>query len=95
MPSLDQIIVWAIVGLLGGSLAGVIMTWKKRGWGWSRNLAVGLAGALVGGFFFRIFGLWPQLDLIAISLRDIVSAVLGSFAVLAALWFWSTYRAPG
>jgi hypothetical protein len=41
---------------------------------------------------FRIFGIWPGLDRIAISLRDVVAAVLGSLIVLAALWLWRKFR---
>jgi uncharacterized membrane protein YeaQ/YmgE (transglycosylase-associated protein family) len=59
MPSLDQIVVWIVVGLLGGSLAGLIITWDRKGLGLLRNLAVGLAGALIGGFIFRMLGLLP------------------------------------
>jgi uncharacterized membrane protein YeaQ/YmgE (transglycosylase-associated protein family) len=59
-----------------------------------RNLVVGLAGALVGGFIFRLFGLLPDLDKIAISLRgDVVAALIGSMFVLAALWIWQKFRA--
>lgn len=89
MPSLDQIIVWIIVGLLGGSLAGLIIKGKRQGFGVLRNLAVGLVGAFVGGFLFWALGLWPALDRIAISLRDVVSAVIGSLIVLALLWIWN------
>ena len=53
-----------------------------------RNLAVGLAGALVGGLIFRAFGLLPSLDQVSISLRDVVAAVVGSLIVLLAVWFW-------
>jgi uncharacterized membrane protein YeaQ/YmgE (transglycosylase-associated protein family) len=53
-----------------------------------RNLAVGLAGALVGGLIFRAFGLLPALDQVSISLRDVVAAVVGSLIVLFAVWFW-------
>src|SRR5262245_37787594 len=59
MPSIDQLIVWIIVGLLGGSLAGLLTTWERRGFGLFRNLAVGLAGALIGGLLFRMLGLFP------------------------------------
>jgi hypothetical protein len=38
-------------------------------------------------------GLWPGLARIAISLRDIVAAVVGSLIVLAAMWGWRRYRA--
>ena len=88
MPSVDQLIVWVVVGLLGGSLAGLLITWDREGFGFLRNLGVGLAGALVGGLLFRLFGILPSLDKIAISLRDIVAAVIGSLIVLAALWLW-------
>ena len=92
MPSVDQFIVWIVVGLLGGGLAGALMTWERRGFGLFRNLALGLAGALIGGLLFRIFGIWPGLDKIAISLRDVVAAFFGSLVVLAALWIWQKFR---
>ncbi len=92
MPSLDQLIVWIVTGLIGGGLAGAVMTWERGGFGLFRNLAVGLVGALIGGLFFRLFGIWPALDKIAISLRDIVAAVAGSLLLLAALWLWRKFR---
>lgn len=88
MPSLDQLIVWIVVGLIGGGLAGLLITWDREGFGLIRNLGLGLAGAVVGGLIFRIFGLLPGLDKIAISLRDIVAAVVGSLIVLLVLWIW-------
>lgn len=93
MPSLYQLIVWIVVGLLGGSLAGLLITWEREGFGFLRNLGVGLAGALVGGFLFRAFGIFPDLDRIAISLRDVVAALVGSLLVLAALWLWRRSKA--
>ena len=69
MPSLDQIVVWIVVGLLGGSLAGLIITWDRKGFGLLRNLAVGLVGALVGGFIFRMLGLTAR----ARQIRDLVA----------------------
>jgi uncharacterized membrane protein YeaQ/YmgE (transglycosylase-associated protein family) len=92
MPSIDQVIVWVIIGLLGGSLAGLIASRQLHGFGFLRNLGLGLVGALVGGFLFRIFELWPELSLVAISLRDVVSAVAGSLIILAALWIWQRWR---
>jgi len=91
MFSIDQVIVWIVVGLIGGALAGALMTWERGGYGLWRNLALGLAGAVIGGLLFRAFGIWPGLDKIAISLRDIVSAVVGSLLVLAALWAWRKF----
>jgi uncharacterized membrane protein YeaQ/YmgE (transglycosylase-associated protein family) len=88
MPSIDQFIVWVVVGLLGGSFAALVTTRDRKGYGLLRNLGVGLVGALVGGFLFRVLGLLPGLDRVAISLRDVVAAVVGSLIVLAALWLW-------
>jgi uncharacterized membrane protein YeaQ/YmgE (transglycosylase-associated protein family) len=92
MPSIDQLIVWVVVGLLGGGLAGALMTWERGGFGLFRNLVLGLAGALIGGLLFRVFRIWPGLDKIAISLRDVVAAFVGSLVVLAALWVWQKFR---
>ncbi len=92
MPSVAQILVWLIVGLLGGSLAGFAIKWDRKGFGVVRNLAVGLIGALVGGFLFWLFGLLPGLGNVAISLRDVVAAFVGSLIVLTVLWFWQRSR---
>jgi uncharacterized membrane protein YeaQ/YmgE (transglycosylase-associated protein family) len=91
MPTVSQFIVWIIVGLLGGALAGYAITWRKAGFGVWRNAALGLVGALVGGFLFRMLGLFPNLDRISISLRDVVAAFVGSLIVLAALWAYDKY----
>ena len=91
MPTLTQLIVWIIVGLLGGSLAGFIITWHRQGFGLWRNIGLGLIGALVGGFLFRIFNLLPGLANISISLRDIVSAFIGSLIVIVAIWLWQRF----
>jgi uncharacterized membrane protein YeaQ/YmgE (transglycosylase-associated protein family) len=92
MLTLDQIIVWAIVGLIGGSLAGLIVRRERKGFGILRNFSLGLAGALVGGFLFRLFRLLPELDTVMISLRDVVAALVGSLLVLAALWLWHRWH---
>lgn len=92
MPSLSQIVVWIAVGLIGGSLAGLIVRRERSGFGLPANLGLGLAGAFVGGLLFRLFGLWPSLDRVAISLRDVVAALIGSLIVLAGLWLWKRYQ---
>ena len=94
MPSIDQLIVWIIVGLLGGSIAGLLVKRDRKGFGAARNLGIGLIGAVIGGFLFRLFGLFPGLDKVAISLRDVVAAVVGSLLVLAALWLWQRWKGP-
>ena len=91
MQTLDHLIVWIIIGLLGGSLAGLAIRWDRRGFGLLRNLAIGLVGAIIGGLLFRWFQIFPALDSIAISLRDVVSAFVGSLVVLIALWGWNRF----
>jgi uncharacterized membrane protein YeaQ/YmgE (transglycosylase-associated protein family) len=94
MLSLDRIVVWIIVGLIGGSLAGLIIKRERKGFGLLRNLGLGLAGALVGGLLFRLLRLLPELDRVTISLRDVVAAVVGSLIVLAGLWLWHRWHRP-
>ena len=88
MPSLAQFITWIVMGLLGGSLAGLMVTRERKGFGLARNMGLGLAGAIVGGLLFRLLGLLPGLDQISISLRDVVAAFVGSLIVLAAIGLW-------
>ena len=38
MPSLAQFITWIVMGLLGGSLAGLIITRERKGFGLARNM---------------------------------------------------------
>lgn len=84
--SWGQVLVWILVGLLGGSLAGLLAKGEKRGFGIWNNLALGLAGALIGGLLFRMLGLLPGLESVTVSLRDVVSAFVGSLLVLVGLW---------
>jgi uncharacterized membrane protein YeaQ/YmgE (transglycosylase-associated protein family) len=74
--SLPQLIVWVIVGLAGGTLAGVIVKRQPRGFGFFTNLALGLAGAVIGGVLFQLLGLFPNLDKISVSMRDVVAALV-------------------
>lgn len=92
MPTFAQVIVWVIIGLIGGSLAGLLVTRRRKGFGLLRNLAMGLIGAVVGGVLFRIFDLFPRLDGVEVSLRDIVAAFVGSLLILLVLWVWEKFR---
>src|SRR4029453_9243276 len=91
MPSVAQMIVWIVVGLIGGGLASRLITWDREGFGTFRNLGLGLVGALIGGLLFRWLDLLPALDKVSVSLRDVVAAVAGSLLVLAAIWLFRRY----
>ena len=92
MPSLAQFTVWIVMGLVGGSLAGLVITRERKGFGLVQNMGLGLAGAIVGGLLFRLLGLLNGLDAISISLRDVVAAFVGSLIVLAAICSGSVLR---
>jgi uncharacterized membrane protein YeaQ/YmgE (transglycosylase-associated protein family) len=92
VPSVSQLVVWIVVGLIGGGLASRLITWDREGFGNFRNLGLGLVGALLGGWLFRLFNLLPGLDKVSVSLRDIVAAVAGSLIILAAIWLVRRYR---
>lgn len=89
MPiTLAQIVVWLIIGLIGGTLVGILVKRERTGFGFWTNLGIGLIGALVGGALFRIFDLLPALEQVAISARDVASAVIGSLLFLLGWWIW-------
>lgn len=84
--TIGQFLVWIVIGAISGTLAGVAVTRSKQGFGLPGNLLLGMFGAVIGGFLFRLIGILPDLDALSVSVRDIVSAVVGSLIVLGALW---------
>jgi uncharacterized membrane protein YeaQ/YmgE (transglycosylase-associated protein family) len=76
--SVGEIIVWLIIGALAGTLAGRLITFTKRGFGLWVNTGVGMLGALVGGFLFRLFHIDLGLGEIKITFEDLISAFAGS-----------------
>lgn len=89
-----NVLTWLIVGLAGGSLAALALTARARGFGLVRNLMLGVIGALVGGGAFAMFNLFPNLDKVAISARDLLAAVLGSLVVYCLHWIWQKLHPP-
>ena len=92
MFTLAHILTWLAVGLIGGTLAGRLVMRQKTGFGMASNIALGCAGAMVGGVIFGLFGILPALDNISISLRDIVAAFAGSIILLVLLWAWNRWK---
>jgi uncharacterized membrane protein YeaQ/YmgE (transglycosylase-associated protein family) len=88
-----QFLTWLAVGLVGGTLAGRLATRQKAGFGLMSNIALGCAGAMVGGILFGLLGILPSLDKISISLRDLLAAFVGSIILLTALWAWNRKKA--
>jgi uncharacterized membrane protein YeaQ/YmgE (transglycosylase-associated protein family) len=72
----ESIIVLLIVGLVAGWLAGLI--WKGGGFGLLWNLIIGVAGAFLGVWLFRVLSIS-----IAGIIGLIVAAVVGALILLA------------
>ena len=85
--NIGDVAVWIVVGMLAGTLTGLIVKRRKRGFGHMANLGLGLVGALIGGYLFDLFGIAPGLDNISISLRDIVAALAGALLFLVLLHY--------
>ena len=76
--SIGEIIVWLIIGALPGTLAGRLITFTKRGFGFWINTGVGMLGAVVGGLLFRVFDIDLGFGEIKITFEDLISAFAGS-----------------
>jgi uncharacterized membrane protein YeaQ/YmgE (transglycosylase-associated protein family) len=85
--SIDQVAAWLIVGALAGSLAGILVTGKKEGFGRVLNIAVGLAGALIGGLLFKLLRInLGILGAVTISAEEVIEGFLGALVLLGVIW---------
>ena len=74
------VVSWVVFGLLAGALAKWVMPGKDGG-GLVRTTALGVAGALVGGFIASFLGFGGEIT--GFDLRSFAVAVGGSLVVLA------------
>lgn len=77
-----QIIIWIIVGGLSGSLAAMLVTRSREGFGLVTNLLVGLIGAVVGGYLFEVLEIDLNLGEIQVTAEDLVAAFIGSLLLI-------------
>jgi uncharacterized membrane protein YeaQ/YmgE (transglycosylase-associated protein family) len=71
------ILSWIILGLIAGFIGSKIV--DKQGQGFWLNMALGIIGALVGGFLFSFFGAGGVTGL---NLWSMIVAIVGSIVVL-------------
>jgi uncharacterized membrane protein YeaQ/YmgE (transglycosylase-associated protein family) len=71
------IISWIILGLIAGFIGSKIV--DKRGQGFWLNMALGIVGALIGGFLFSLLGAGGVTGL---NLYSLIVAIIGSIVVL-------------
>ena len=68
---------WIILGLIAGFIGSKIV--QGQGQGFWLNIALGIVGALVGGFLFDLLGGSPVTGL---NIYSMIVAVVGSVVVL-------------
>lgn len=68
---------WIILGLIAGFIGSKIV--DRRGQGFWLNIALGVVGALVGGFLFDLFG---ASGVTGLNIYSMIVAVVGSVVVL-------------
>ncbi len=89
----SEIAVWVVIGLLAGSLAGMVVHRRRDGFGGIvTNLMFGLIGAVVGGLIFDAFDVALGLPRITIDLNKVAAAVVGAVVVVVAAGFLEGQR---
>ncbi len=73
------ILAWIILGLIAGFIGSKLV--NKTGEGLIMDIVLGVAGAVVGGFIFSLFGAGGVTGL---NLYSLVVAVIGAVVVLMA-----------
>jgi uncharacterized membrane protein YeaQ/YmgE (transglycosylase-associated protein family) len=71
------IISWIILGLIAGFIGSKLV--DRQGQGFWLDIALGIVGALVGGYLFDLFG---ASGVTGLNLYSMLVAILGSVVVL-------------
>ena len=88
----SELVALGIIGLLAGSLAGLLVKRKREGFGWITNLIFGLLGAFVGGIIFDRLNINLGLEKITIELNQIAAAFVGALLVIIVASFVESQR---
>lgn len=67
-------IVWILVGLIAGWLAGKVM--KGGGYGVIVDIVLGILGGYLGGWLFGMLGIWPGGGMIGAIIVAFIGAVI-------------------
>jgi uncharacterized membrane protein YeaQ/YmgE (transglycosylase-associated protein family) len=71
------ILAWIILGLIAGFIGSKIV--NKSGEGFLLDIALGIVGAVVGGFIFSAFG---ASGVTGLNIYSLIVAVIGAIVVL-------------
>ena len=80
-----SIISWIILGLIAGFIGSKIV--NREGQGFWLDIALGIIGALVGGYLFAFFG---ATGVTGLNIWSIIVAIVGSVVVL---WVYNALMA--
>jgi len=67
-------IIWIVVGLIAGWLAGQVM--KGGGYGVLVDIILGILGGVLGGWVFGQLGIWPGGGILGAIIVSFVGAVI-------------------
>ena len=83
-----SIISWIILGLIAGFIGSKIV--NRQGQGFWLDIALGIIGAIVGGFLFEFFG---GTGITGLNIWSMIVAIVGSVVVLVIYNALATRRA--
>ena len=72
-----SIVSWIVLGLIAGFVGAKIV--NREGQGFWLDIALGIIGALVGGFIFSLFG---ASGVTGLNIYSMIVAIIGSIVVL-------------
>jgi len=80
--TLQELVVWLILGAFAGMLSGMLL--RKKG---SRfvNLIIGLIGAVIGGYIFETFKINLKFENITVDVNDLIAATVGALVLIIVL----------
>jgi uncharacterized membrane protein YeaQ/YmgE (transglycosylase-associated protein family) len=78
----DEIVAWVIMGMLVGSMAGMMTSMKPTGLGKLGRLLLGLAGAFLGGIVVRVTGLDFGWGPVLIRYEELFVSLLGAVLLI-------------
>ena len=80
--SRDEIVAWVIMGVLVGSLAGMMTSLKSSGLGKAGRLMLGLAGAFLGGVIVHVAKFDLGMGPVLIRYEELLFAFAGAIVLI-------------
>ena len=76
--TVELVVMWIVVGLLAGWVAGHVM--KEGGYGLKGDLLLGVVGSIVGGWLFSVSRISPEAGLAALTIIAFIAGIAMIFA---------------